>query len=161
MLNDQTAGRPTQSTKLAPGQMLLIPRIVWACMLISIGVYGIALSMMVSQAMPEEAVSHFLQHNLFIPLAAAAFGSLCMSIVLPKILAQRVTRITAPSERQGLGLPYFAPFVIRLALIESVAIYGLVLGFITHNMSPFYLFGAVAMGIMLANYPKNEYFGFM
>ncbi len=72
----------------------------------------------------------------------------------------RLRKIQALSalERKLLQLPglYFTPFILRLVLNESIAIYGFVLSFLAHSFAPMLPFAAAAIVLNLTCFPRID-----
>ncbi len=67
-------------------------------------------------------------------------------------------RSLSPHEQRLLAVAsaLFTPFVVRMALNESIALYGLVLSFISQSFPPVLPFAAVALALNLTVSPKLE-----
>jgi hypothetical protein len=77
-----------------------------------------------------------------------------------RIDADRLAKIKGlpPGEQRLLSLvgPSFVPFLVRLAANESIALYGLVLGFLSQSLLPVLPFAIVAIGFQLTVPPKLD-----
>lgn len=89
-------------------------------------------------------------------LALAAVGAAGASFILPRVMLKAVMKKLdaqfEPLSARELGL-YRGPFVIGVALSQSVALFGLVLGVLHYgavDYVPFFVAGAL---LMLAHYP--------
>ena len=77
-----------------------------------------------------------------------------------KLDEDRLARLRELSDldKRLAGLPamYFAPFIVGIALAESVAIFGLVLTFLSKDMTYIVPFAIAAIALMLLRYPRLE-----
>ena len=77
-----------------------------------------------------------------------------------EVNAERLDQIKRlPKQEQrllGVAQAFFTPFIVRLALHESVALYGFVLGYLSHSVLPIVPFAAAAMALNLTISPKLD-----
>jgi hypothetical protein len=67
-------------------------------------------------------------------------------------------KVLQPMEQRLLSLPglSFTPFLVRLALNESIALYGFVLSILSKTLLPVIPFAVVAIGLQLTVSPKLD-----
>lgn len=151
---------------MQPQASLSVPRIMWLALLISQCVYAALLNVPglieVAPTPPPIVIR--------VVLGGAALAMAVASFLVPRFLwrsAMRQSSYRAPQDssrrhdedalRQGMKLG-MTPFIVGLALNESVAIFGLVLGFLGEHWfftSPFFL---LAIVLMLARFPTEQTF---
>ena len=119
--------------------------VIWAALLVSIAIYA-GIIVMMSQTWEPKTGNPLQANPIVLILGAAAVGSLLMAFVVP---AQMLT------EDKGFERIRSA-YVIRWALIESVAIYGVTGAFLTLDPRVFFVGGAVAVAAMLLAFPSEE-----
>lgn len=85
---------------------------------------------------PEEMIE--------IILAFMALISLVMSSVVPKLLAKSNPQDT------------FVPFVVRMALLDTIALNGFIIATLSHNPAKIWIFAAVALLGMIKAYPTDQ-----
>lgn len=120
--------------------------IIWASLFFSIVLYGIIAFIVVRPASDVELTS-FLSSPIAIALHVLALGMLMLSVVLPPVIAAKGASSAAAAERTA--------WVVRWALIESVAVLGLMLAFLLRDPRAFLLLGIVSAAAMLLAYPRR------
>ena len=118
--------------------------VIWGALLASIAIYC-GLVVMLSQSW-ESPSGDPTSNPVVLALAAAALGSLVVSFAIP-------ARLLSVERSEGRVR---TAYVIRWALLESVAIYGLLAAMLTRDVRIFYAFGAVAVAGMLLAFPSEE-----
>lgn len=165
-----------------PTPSLLTPRILWLALLVSQGIYLAILQMPGIVQPPTEPPDPIM----LLVFGGAAMMPAITSFVLPRLLrraAARASRIetvetagTAQSAsyraplattrgfqdrdaalRTGLKQG-MAPFIVSLALTESIALFGFVLGFLGHPLLSYLPFFVVAWLLMLVRFPTENTF---
>lgn len=141
---------------------LLTVRILWGALLFSSLLYGFALYFVISQQGDEYASP--MDPQLLKGLGLAAAISLITAIMLPRLLWSKINvgqGVRAPMITEEMVMPhlqsFFTPFIIRLALIESVAMFGFAMSFLSRDMNYYYALEAVAVMAMLANFPSVNF----
>lgn len=140
-------------------QILLVAKIIWGAMVVALGMYYFIanfISQSDSDPLPEfaEKVAQF--KSLFIVLAFVSFG---LAFFIPKLLKRVVDQLSKKDLNQSrptfdaLTIPRY---VIRLALIEFVAILGLVLVLLTHEPSKIIPYLAISGFGFLISYPSKS-----
>ena len=160
--------------------VMLVNSILWFALTASIFIYGIT-AYIVSQDRAPADVSDGLQLGLRIAAIITALLSLSVMRVflsddrLRKAMEpeasseelagqlndeERLGKIQSlsPAERKLLRVPglFFTPFIIRLVLNESIAIYGLVLVFLSHTFTPILPFAAAAIVLNFTCLPRID-----
>jgi len=104
------------------------------------------------------------------PLLTPVFGGMALvllglSFFLPKFILNEAKKNMAGKQAhvdirnmdiESLMIHFQTFFILRLALLESVALFGFSLGFLNKNMELFYPFVAVTMIGFLLNFPNEE-----
>ena len=118
--------------------------VIWGALLASIAIYcGVVV--MLSQSW-EAPSSDSTSNPIVLALAAAALGSLVVSFVIPA----RLLSVDRSESRVRTA------YVVRWALLESIAIYGIVAAMLTQDVRPFYGFAAVSVAAMLLAFPSSD-----
>jgi hypothetical protein len=134
-----------------------VPRLVWAVLAISNLIYAVVLLTQfggLSAPFPSG-------HPLLVPLMVISSMALAISMVLPKAFFIRAKQrldqagTSVPTEAE-LQAAFFAPWVIRMAMLESISVYGFVLAMVTQAPVAFLPFGAVALLTQLSQYPSPQ-----
>ena len=119
-------------------------RIIWFAMVVTLAMYGVILAAMQrSWEITERTAAELLHAPLVLPLAAVALGTLVMAFVMPAVLRKR-------------GVPMRTWMIVQWALIEAVAIYGLMASFLVRDLRPYYVAGAIALVAYIATFPTDE-----
>jgi hypothetical protein len=165
-----------------PPPSLLTPRILWLALLMSQGIYLGILQMPGIVQPPTQPPDP----TMLIALAGAALTTAVMSFLLPRILRRGAARgsnietVETPGTAQSAsyraplatargfqdrdaalreGLKQgMSPFIVGLALTESIALFGFVLGFLGHPLFSYLPFFAVAWLLMLVRFPTENTF---
>jgi F0F1-type ATP synthase membrane subunit c/vacuolar-type H+-ATPase subunit K len=125
---------------------LLLPRIIWASLFGSTLLYVAILELATVQSEGSWPV-------LLYPLVLAAVSTAGASLLVPRImLRRRVNGQSAGQEEPN----YLTELIVTLALAESVAIFGLVLGFLGAPARVVVPFFAVTWVLMLLRFPTHE-----
>lgn len=142
----------------AIGRRLKMPRILWFAMLVSQGVY-VYVARTAAPDTPADGAG-----TLVVPLAAAAFVSAMMSFALPMFLHRSAMRRVEPSTMGGAPADlariavalYFTPFVLAIALSESVAVFGVVLALQGLPQSTYLPFIGAGALLVLVRFPTGR-----
>jgi hypothetical protein len=126
--------------------------LIAAALVISVLVY-MAIAWFVA---PTTAVSN--EDTQFIQLMAAilaivSLGHLVAAQMLFAIRVRAAEKLPAPEQRLG---SYRAAIILSFALREAVAVYGLILSFLSGDARWCFGFGAVALASMLLGWPKRS-----
>lgn len=124
---------------------LVVPRIIWGALVASTLIYIAVLELGVVVVEPQ-------WEPLLLPLSLAAFGTAAASLLVPR-LAMRRRQASSPGDATGA---YLATLIIALALAESVAIFGLVLGLLGAPPKFVMPFFVVAWILMFIRFPTTE-----
>ena len=125
-----------------------ILRIIWASLVLTLLIYGVILMTLANAwGAPERSLEDILRSPFVLVLGVAGLASLTMAFVLPAGILRRNAAV--PNiERTAC--------VIQWALIESVAIYGVLASFILQDVRPFLGFAAVALAAFVMTFPTEE-----
>jgi sugar phosphate permease len=135
-------------------------QIIATALMASLGIYGYALDMKLSQS--TDAV----MENPFMLPAMGTMAILCFGagIFIPQMLikAQRVEMVKKYGNNLSalsvdeIVLNIGAALVVRLALFEAIALFGFGLSTMNHKMEYYLAFGVVSLAAMLFNFPREE-----
>jgi hypothetical protein len=139
---------------------LRVMKVIWGALLASVTLYIAIGFLMFPRELPLrlDTLADF-SDPMKIPFALTSLMSLAMSAVLPKILLTAVVKKRAP--RKPLEMPemaqfFFVPLIIRLALLESVTLYGFVLVQIHRDPVQIFPFALVTLGGFLLSFPSEQ-----
>lgn len=125
----------------------MVPRILWAALFASTLIYLLVLEVV-------ELQTGSSWETLLYPLAFAAVTTAGASLLAPRMmLRRRPARDSSTATRDG---GYLVTLIVALALAESVAIFGLVLGFLGGPPTVVVPFFAVAWILMIIRFPTRE-----
>jgi F0F1-type ATP synthase membrane subunit c/vacuolar-type H+-ATPase subunit K len=125
---------------------LLLPRIIWAALFGSTLLYVVILELSTIQVEGGWTV-------LFYPLVFAAASTAGASLLVPRIMRRRRAIDQSAEQRERNSV---TELIVILALAESVAIFGLVLGFLGAPARVVVPFFAVSWFLMLLRFPRAE-----
>lgn len=133
------------------GGLLTVPRVIWAALFGSTLVYVAVLELTTGLGEPRWEI-------LVTPLLGAGAVSAGASLVLPRMLlrrhrAARRESTAAPKDPAGA---YLIALILALALAESIAIFGLVLGLQGAPPKVVMPFFALAWVLMVVRFPTAE-----
>lgn len=135
-------------------QALVVLKILWGALFISQFMFGFVLQTVLIQG---EAAAE--TNDTILPIIVSfAFVSWILGFILPRfMLKQKKTHadINSPDIAQ-LATNYQVPFILRLALFESAAIYGFALAFMYKDIKYFVPFLAVNVVLWIMNFPSDE-----
>ncbi len=147
--DNRSAGPPGQSP-------LLSLQIVWAALLLSLGMY-VVLSFVLAKSRAAGELPAPL------PVMQLAFGlislsSLAVAFVLSRKLFQQAIGKEDPANLtiDKLTRLAFTPWIIRMAMTESVGILGFLLSFLTGEPSSGMPFLAISALVMLTHLPNEK-----
>ena len=122
--------------------------ILWMAFLFSVGTFVAVLFLTITEPQPlsldpEEFIFGFL-----------AATNAALSVFLPKMMGpKKEPGSVAPNE--GFTHKDFVPFVIRMALAESVGVFGVVLGMLKENIEVAAPFFVISFFCVLMGKPKS------
>lgn len=141
---------------------LRLLRIIWASLVVSVAIYGFLL-LMTGRSWPaaDRPVEELLQDPMVMVLAVGAIGALAMAFVMPRLIFRRgKPELRTPASPHAPVSPAVRPrFIVQWALMESVAILGLIGAFVIQDMRVFVPFGAAAALALLLAFPTEERVG--
>jgi hypothetical protein len=128
-------------------------RLIWIAMLVAVGAYVLVLAALIgSDAAPA-------------PIAdVPTLRRLLMLVTIPLVAVVFWLRRRLPLADYGAKRPtptvqtVSAMYVVCWALSESIALFGLVLGLLSHNLGEAYPFFVVAIALLLWQRPRGEHF---
>lgn len=132
---------------------LVTLRIIWAALLGSHFLYGFALYVLINQnTVPPEEVS-----PMMLPiLSSLAIIIFFAAIFLPRFFLASAKKLMQPKLNLEDLIPQFvAPFVVRLALFEAMALFGFGLAFLHKDIKYFLPFAAVSVVAYFLNFPTE------
>jgi len=125
---------------------LFVPRILWAALFASTLVYLLVLEVVELQAGNS-------WESLLYPFAFAAVTTAGASLMTPRMMSKRGASHTSTVTDDG---GYLTMLILALALAESVAIFGLVLGFLGAPAIVVVPFFALTWILMIVRFPTKE-----
>jgi len=125
---------------------LLLPRTIWAALFGSTLLYVAILELATVQAEGNWMV-------LFYPLVFAAASTAGASLLVPRIMLRPRANAQSVEQRERNSV---TELIVTLALAESVAIFGLVLGFLGAPARVVVPFFAASWALMLLRFPRAE-----
>lgn len=145
----------------APAPQPSVLPILWAALVASVFIYGGVLFVVTGSA--AAAGTPAPEPVLLYALAGSAVVTASASIFLPRMLLAQAVRRTprpTPGAPRPAGDPawgaYVTSFILGMALAESVAVFGFVLGFLRFPPAEVVPFFAVSLGLMLTRFPGTE-----
>lgn len=143
----------------ARGQNLLTLRIIWGSLLMSIAIYGVVAAV-VAKTMTA-TVAGGAANPIVLVLGVVALMMALMAIFVPRAAMRRSEErgsIAPPDPSAPPSVPpnVFTALIIRWAMLEAVAILGLVAALITADPRAFIPLGVVAIAGMLLSYPGDS-----
>lgn len=141
----------------SPESALMIARIVWFALLVSQGAYLVIGRILTPTTEVSRGFVAALQNPVGMAFLAMAVLALVSSFAIPKIMTPK-----APSKTENLTeqrRAKFATFIVGAALNESVALLGLIGGFILMK-NPDFGSGLIYISLagMLLRFPATETF---
>ena len=140
----------------ADQQALMVPRILWASLLMSQIAY-LVIPHITGRPGPGQSLLQIF--------AGAAVVSVLASYFLPRMMARQGLQPKLGEGRTADALPLremlpvlLTAMLIRYALLESVAIFGLVETFLSQDLQAQYPFAAVGIAGLLLNFPSEDRF---
>lgn len=132
-------------------EQLTVPRVIWAALFGSTLVYVAVLELTTGLGEPRWEI-------LVTPLLVAGATSAGASLVLPRVLLQRhrVARRDSTAAPKDPAGAYLVTLILALALAESIAIFGLVLGLQGAPPKVVMPFFALAWVLMIVRFPTAE-----
>ncbi len=136
-----------------PTEIARINMILHVGLMAAVPMYGVLGFVLSQQGWQGYAGPPEVLRMMTIILAGISFFELSIAVVLPRILLseQRLRNVMLAAENEpllvALGQARVA-FIIRLAILESIAVFGLVLAMIGQDLTLFYPFGAVSLVAM-------------
>ncbi|MCB0389862.1 MAG: hypothetical protein KDD58_01155 [Bdellovibrionales bacterium] len=135
--------------------IFFVPTILWIAMLFTVFIYNFIIISTV-HGLDNINFSIDFSHEMTTPITAIAFLVLVSSYVLPNFLIkQTLKRFKIKDDHTSLNQILFVPFILRLVMLESIAIFGFVLSIIQKNGSIFY-FSFIAIVGFLFNFPTEK-----
>jgi len=125
---------------------LFVPRILWAALFASTLIYLLVLEVV-------EVQTGGSWQMLVYPLAFIAVTTGGASLIAPRMMFRRPRSAASTGPDDG---GYVTTLIVALALAESVAIFGLVLGFLGAPPTIVVPFFAVAWILMIIRFPTKE-----
>ena len=144
--------------KTRPAPPLINLQIIWGGLLVSTVIYVfVAYSVGGQGAAPDPEQARIFE----LVCAAVALGCLGASFVLPRRLLAAAIARDSTDVGQDTPLPQlvrasFAPWIVRMALCETVATMGLMLALISHTPMKIMPFAALALLALLAAFPSES-----
>ncbi len=134
-----------------PNATILIARIVWVAMLFSVATFYFVAQMdeAAKTAVVPETYAEIFSNQMIQIIFLQAIVIAGAAFFLPKIVGRRGQ--TGSKLQKG-----FVALVVRLALSEAVAIFGLVSYFMIHTSKVMHPFLAISVLLILISFPTQE-----
>jgi len=133
------------------------PLILWSILFISQFFYAAVLETVVKTPEAAHAATPLSESPVILAIGIMSAGTLLLAWFVPKLLWKDAARKLPPTgtDESDLLEGFFTGFVVRLALLESVCLYGFVAGFLQKQPSLILPFlGASAAGFVV-NFPNR------
>lgn len=146
------------SEPMSAAASVRITRVIWMALLVSVLIYGVVIWFVSQEWSATSGSEEILGHPVLLPLAIAAIATLAMSFFIPTIMLRQGSPSRTPmSPISELAVPdrVRTAFIIQWALLEAVAIYGLVASFLIQDLRPFLVFAGVAIVGLLLAFPSE------
>jgi hypothetical protein len=137
-------------------------RIIWTALLGSQLIYGFVLIFLISQNdTPPESVNQFLLPMFSSVAIILFFAAIYLQRFLLKEAKKQLQAKTGELVLSKLNIEdliqfYTAPFIVRLALFEAVALFGFSLGFLNKDINFYIPFVTASMVAYFFNFPTEE-----
>ncbi|HVP76388.1 MAG TPA: hypothetical protein VMV04_00690 [Thermodesulfobacteriota bacterium] len=135
---------------------LMILRIIWFAMLISLAVYLFVAIRVATNVQPSISVEMFtILRAVFYVMAIA---TLIAAKYVRKLIMSGRSQVSQPAQAlEQLTLQkYSAATIVALALSESIGVYGLILFFLGKNSTDLYLLILVSAAAMVIYRPRRD-----
>ena len=132
-------------------QFIRLINIIAAAIVASVFVYMV-IAWVVAPTLAEESRDPGLVQTLAAILAVVSLGHLVAAQILFAIRVRAAEKLPTPEQRLG---SYRAAIILSFALREAVAVYGLILSFLSGDARWCLGFGAVAVVSMLLGWPNR------
>ena len=145
-------------TKEEKFKILFTPRILWGALCATNFIYAFVL-LRIQQPGSESppAVMQVLLSSPGRELALAAVCTLIVSRILPSFLMKTLLKQKGPAKDLRDCLNYFfLPFIIGMAMLESVSIFGFVIATLSHQVFVYYIFAVICLMNQLIRFPREE-----
>jgi hypothetical protein len=164
-----------ENSKLTDYQKSLLSflKIIWLAMISTLLTYafvlfkinnGFGLIGNTSNGQTNENIEIYYNNFLFMPLLLVAIVCFTAAFIIPKIFFFKIGASQSKAYTEvkngasifsnpAAGQSLKVAFIIRLALLEAVAIYGFCLSFITHQIEPYIYFASAAFIGFLLSFP--------
>jgi hypothetical protein len=145
--NSQGTGSSDEEGRPGPARLISI-QIVWGALLATVVVYVATAYLVISGDNKSAAATDL--GTLELLLAVMSLSTLGLSFVIPKKILGKAIGSDDPDALtiEQLSARAFSPWIIRLAMSESVALFGFVAAMVSHQPSkilPFAVLSALAM----------------
>ncbi len=145
-----------------PQTALLKLRLIWAALLFSLVLYGGVLIQIISTQSDPAGPAEFNKNTVVI-LGFMAVVSLAVGVFLPRHMLREAKKqkpeiFRSPSPQSlpiELQTDVSTCMIIRYAFLESIALYGFSLGFLSKDPNYFFIFASVTVVGFLLNYPSD------
>jgi hypothetical protein len=132
---------------------LMVCRIIWAALLAGqIMYFGVVYSMMSIQPQSDNLILKIL------PIIASV--ALILSVLVPRFIwknfAKKLTKPIMTNSEDKLVESFLTGFIIRLALLESVALMGLALFLLSGDIKMMIPYSSVSILGFLINFPNKQ-----
>jgi len=130
-------------------------RIIWAALLASVLIYAFLIFMAVPKAPPAPFQAAF-SNPIILILHVIGLMVFFMAFVMSSLLLRRASTPPPPPGTMIISGRVRLALLVRWALMESAAIFGLVAAFLAQDPRLFLALGCLAVIGMLASYPSDD-----
>ncbi len=145
----------------AAGASLRVTQVISAALSASVPIYGAVAALVIASAPPvaegpPAGPAGTAPELMRLVLAAVAAPSLVLALAWPLLMRRRVAAPGGEAQDPEAALRRFRIHVIiRAALAESVAVYGLLLALINRSLPDFVLFAIPAFAVLVWLFPTR------
>jgi hypothetical protein len=135
-----------------------LARLIWVALVLCVLIYGVIAAMVTGETdSPVASADDLFLDPAVLVLAMVAVADFLFALLVPKFLFRSVGTGVAtplsPSAELTLSQRLLGIFVVQWALMESVAIFGLVAAFLFQDLRLFVAFGALSILGLVLTFP--------
>lgn len=149
-------GNTKESPKQPTPDPMLVYKVLWASLLVSTLIYPTVAIKSMGITLDRELV----MDTAAIPFLAAIAAAFIASFIVPRIMMSSI--IHGRSKGDALATSWeqirsrlFVPFIVRLALLDAVAVLGFTMSVMNQNGKYCQIFSAVAFVSILTQFPSD------
>jgi hypothetical protein len=147
------------NTESAAGRVR-VARLLWVSMLLCVLIYGVIAAMVVGETdSPVPSANDFFRDPAVLVLTMVAVAAFLFALLVPKFLFRSAgTGLAAPaspSTNLTLSQRLLGLFIVQWAMMESIAIFGLLAAFLFLDLRLFVAFGVVSVIGFALTFPSE------